>query len=456
MGSVQRRTIYLALQQAVLDCEENDKLLDVLFTRAYSDLPISGFDYLFIAAFFCDDARKITKTCFIDQKNTVPTNNHDFDLLIRTENILFRDGKVKEDLLANQIVISGEINALVDSSYRNFSQIKTIVISPLFILGKFAGGLILASPREAPEIKEYEIEIIEIFTNFVAFSNRLQETQSSLYAITQEVYKMNAKLHQLDKLKDDFVSVASHELRTPMTAIKSYLWMALNKKGAELSGDMKRYLDRSYISVERLISLVNDMLNISRIEGGRVVLNLSEVDLVDFAGEIVEEVKAKADEKKVSVSVIASSMPKVFCDRDKIHEVFLNLVGNSLKFTPEGGKITVDFSLHDPQVKVRISDTGRGLADEDVPKLFLKFGRLDNSYVSIAESGGTGLGLYITKSLVDLHKGTIEATSEGIGKGSQFTFSLPVAGSDLARKLVEETPKETEETKELEKTSVNI
>src|SRR5579872_558993 len=111
-----------------------------------------------------------------------------------------------------------------------------------------------------------EMDFLDSFTNLLAFTYRLQSTQKSLSAITQEVYKMNAKLHYVDKLKDDFVSVASHELRTPMTAIKSFLWMALNRQKENLNPDLKRYLDRAYLSTERLISLVNDMLNISRIE----------------------------------------------------------------------------------------------------------------------------------------------------------------------------------------------
>ena len=127
-------------------------------------------------------------------------------------------------------------------------------------------------------------------------------------------------------------------------------------------------------------------------------------------------------------------------------------MGNSLKFTPEGGKITVSFLASSPYVITKVSDTGRGIAKEDLPRLFAKFGRLDNSYVSVAESSGTGLGLYISRSLVTLHKGSIEVTSEGIGKGACFTFSLPVVGSDLADELAVFAPKETEATKELEKT----
>ena len=146
----------------------------------------------------------------------------------------------------------------------------------------------------------------------------------------------------------------------------------------------------------------------------------------------------------------------MLCDRDKIHEVLLNLIGNSLKFTKAGGTITVDFYEKYPYVFTSIRDTGVGIAPENLSRLFAKFGRLENSYVAVAESGGTGLGLFISKSIVNLHKGQITVQSEGLGKGTTFTFSLPIIGTDITQKLKDEAPKETEETKDLEKTSVNF
>ena len=328
-------------------------------------------------------------------------------------------------------------------SVKEFMREENVsVILPLYVGDENEGILVLGEKKSGEIYSNQDIEVLQIFGPEISVAvqnaKAYEEIRQFNITLTKEIDKAthdlkiaNEKLQELDKLKDDFVSVASHELRTPMTAIKSYLWMALNKRKNELSDDMKRYLDRSYISVERLISLVNDMLNISRIEGGRIALNLSEVDLVSLAREVQDEVLAKANEKKVSVAVEEAEVPKVLADRDKIHEVLLNLVGNSLKFTPEGGKITVSFLASSPYVITKVSDTGRGIAKEDLPRLFAKFGRLDNSYVSVAESSGTGLGLYISRSLVTLHKESIEVTSEGIGKGACFTFSLPVATKEV-------------------------
>jgi len=131
------------------------------------------------------------------------------------------------------------------------------------------------------------------------------------------------------------------------------------------------------------------------------------------------------------------------------------LLGNALKFTPNSGTVTVNFQEKNPYVYVSITDNGVGIPKVDLARLFTKFGRLDNSYVASASSGGTGLGLFISKSLIEIHKGSIIATSEGEGKGTTFTFSLPIVATEIAKKLRAEAPQETADTKDLEKTSVN-
>ncbi len=249
---------------------------------------------------------------------------------------------------------------------------------------------------------------------------------------TSDLQKANSKLKDLDKLKDDFVSIASHELRTPMTAIRSYAWMALHRSDIKLSERMRRYLYRTLISTERLINLVNDLLNISRIEGGKIEVSPIAFDLSSLVKDVAEDVKVKADEKQLKLFVLDHpNLPKVFADPDKVREVLLNLIGNSIKFTYPNGTITVDFFADGQYLEVSIKDTGSGISKEDLGRLFQKFGRLENSYVSMSTSGGTGLGLYISKSLVDLMHGKIWANSEGVDQGAAFTFSLPIASLQI-------------------------
>lgn len=376
----------------------------------------------------------------------------------------------KENLMAeavrsHQILITEDTWDVMKPilSKEESSKIQTIMgtnttfVCPIYASHDKPIGVFLASTRKLKsELSQYEYDMIQIFTDNVGIAIEHALLFSELKVTSNKLAFANTRLQELDKLKDDFVSIASHELRTPMTAIKSFLWMALNKQKDNMSPDLKRYLDHAYVSTERLINLVNDMLNISRIEGGRIALRLSEVDIATFANDICEELAPKAAEKKISLKAVASKLPKVLCDADKIHEVLVNFIGNSLKFTDEGGKIWIDFKLEGEMITVNINDNGRGISAEDMSKLFTKFGRLANSYIKVAESTGTGLGLYITKSLVELHKGQVSAKSDGLDKGSTFSFSLPIVGSKAAESLVENAPKATTETKELEKTTINL
>lgn len=284
------------------------------------------------------------------------------------------------------------------------------------------------------------ILIINFFYN--KKTKDLEEKNKRLMVLTQENERVNqelrnalgmlgqanSRLKELDHLKDDFVSIASHELRTPMTAIRSYAWMALHRSDIPLSKTLEKYLIRVLISTERLINLVNDMLNVSRIEANKIEINPEPIDPLLLIKDIVDEVYySKSQEKTIQFEVLEKQCPKIFADPEKLRQVFLNLVGNSLKFTPDGGKITFNFFTDGKTVEISVSDTGIGISKEDLSKLFHKFSRLDNSYTATATSGGTGLGLYISKSLIELMHGRIKVYSEGARKGSTFVVSLPVA-----------------------------
>lgn len=269
--------------------------------------------------------------------------------------------------------------------------------------------------------------------------NEVQHREK-LEVLTAELQKANNELKALDQMKDELVSIASHELRTPATAIKSYLWMALNKQKDNLNDDLARYISRAYDSSDRLIDLVNDMLSTSRLEGGRIELDLGEHDIVLLTKEYVEELQIKAQERGLTLTLSKpiSPLPLVVVDEEKYAEIIINLIGNALKYT-DRGSINLHFELSDKRSPndpvstqlyawVHITDSGRGINQEDIPRLFKKFEKLEQgSFVRSAEAGGTGLGLYITKGLVELHGGEVWVVSN-LGKGSTFSFSLRVAG----------------------------
>lgn len=339
-------------------------------------------------------------------------------------------------LSQNEVFIFDELE---EGNIKQLFREMGVSISKVLTLNDQIVGLLLLGDKSSGEIySSQDINIINIIAPEVAIAIQNAQSFDKIkkfnITLTKEVQKAttnlknaNARLEELDSLKDDFVSVASHELRTPMTAIRSYAWMALNRPDIPVSEKMKRYLSRVLSSTERLISLVNDMLNVSRIESGRVEITPQEFDITALFSEVFTEIEPKVKERNLHLQMTQDHLPKVFADQDKVHQVLLNLLGNALKFTPNGGLILISF-LNDGQfLEIDIKDSGVGISSDDITRLFQKFSRLDNSYVAAATSGGTGLGLYICKSLVTLMGGKIWANSEGLNKGTTFTFTLPIA-----------------------------
>lgn len=231
-----------------------------------------------------------------------------------------------------------------------------------------------------------------------------------------------------NKMQDDFVSIVSHELRTPLTAIRSYAWMALHRSDMKLSLKLEKYLVRIVISSERMINLVNDLLNISRIEEGRIELHLESVDLISLCKDVLDEVYySKSTDKTIQMTLLEQPMPRALADPERLREVLLNLVGNAVKFSPNESRVTIGFFTDGLTVETFIKDQGPGISKDDLGRLFKKFSRLDNSLTAMSTSGGTGLGLYISKKLIEKMQGRIWATSEGESKGATFSITLPVA-----------------------------
>ena len=294
---------------------------------------------------------------------------------------------------------------------------KFFNLYPLVIRGESIGVIIIC----AKEDKE------PYFSHFGDLAIRLPGViaiaidNAMLY---QKIEQTNIRLKELDKLKDEFVSLASHELRTPMTAIKSYLWMILNKSQTNISPEAKSYLEIAAQETDHLIKLVQNMLTISRIEGQRLELTIESVDLYSIVKQVYDTLKIKAEEKRITFTLLTFPEKLMISgDKEKLSEVFENIVGNALKYTPENGRISVHFTLERNSVAVHVTDSGHGISQEDLAKLFQKFSRLSDAEISKAP--GTGLGLYISKQIVELHKGVINVQSE-VGKGSTFSVVIPL------------------------------
>lgn len=230
----------------------------------------------------------------------------------------------------------------------------------------------------------------------------------------------------LEKSKDEFISITSHELRTPMTIIKSYLWMLGNAKYGKLTDKQLDYLVKAQGGVERMLNMINDTLSASKIDQNALQLRIEELDIRSILESINQDFGVKAQEKGlVFTSKVGEDCRYVYTDRGKLQEMLINLLGNSIKFTSTGWiKLTVEKTADD-FIKFTVNDSGKGIDPENIKRLFHKFGRIDNSYQTVAESGGTGLGLYIVKNLVESMGGAVGVESAGLNKGSTFWFILP-------------------------------
>lgn len=246
------------------------------------------------------------------------------------------------------------------------------------------------------------------------------------YAI--ELEKANEELRKIDEMKSEFVSVASHELRTPLAAIKNAIQLILKGKTGEINENQTKFLSMAERNINRLTSILNSLLDLSRIESKKIEIKFEELDLRSSIEFILSSLKPQADGKFIQLKMeIPEELPFVYGDREKVEQILTNLVGNAIKFTPEGGKISAlakPFEDEGNMVAISVKDSGIGIPEDQLDKIFEKFHQVEDSLRRSIT--GTGLGLAITKGLVEAHHGRIWVESE-VEKGSTFTFTLPMS-----------------------------
>jgi signal transduction histidine kinase len=226
----------------------------------------------------------------------------------------------------------------------------------------------------------------------------------------------------IDRMKTEFISVASHELRTPMTSIKGSIDLVLGNFAGPITSETRELLEIAHKSCDRLIRLINDILDLAKIEAGQIKLKWVPLDLSDLVERSIRGIKSYADQAGVKITFVRpQTAATVAADKDRIEQVVTNLLSNAVKFSPENGEITVDVSINADCIGCMVADRGCGIAEQDLEKVFGKFQQVGES----SRKGGTGLGLAIAQRLVLEHGGKIWVESR-INEGSRFIFTIPV------------------------------
>ncbi|MEB3197523.1 MAG: MASE1 domain-containing protein [Candidatus Sericytochromatia bacterium] len=262
-------------------------------------------------------------------------------------------------------------------------------------------------------------------TELKAAEAHIQALNAQLAAQVEHLRTANMRLRELDTLKSNFVSSVSHELRTPLTSIKGYAEFLEDGLAGALTPEQQAFLSQIQSSTTRLERLVDDLLDFARMDAGTFSLRLDTVDLRHTLARAAESLQPLIGEARLSLETQAPDTPLlVRMDAQRIEQVLINLLNNAVKFTPPGGKIRIELRQENTQARCEVSDTGPGVAEADLPRLFRRFSQIDGRGI------GTGLGLSISQALVVAHGGEMGVRSE-LGQGSTFWFNLPLAGPSL-------------------------
>jgi signal transduction histidine kinase len=264
--------------------------------------------------------------------------------------------------------------------------------------------------------------LADLIVNFFSQNRQLLAEIEERKKAEEDLKENMLKLRELDEMKSDFVSTVSHELRTPLTVIKEGIDLVLSRALGQVNPQQEECLGMAGRNIDRLNKLITNVLDISKIEAGITGFSGEKVELPPLLKNIVEPFQPVSARKGLKLKLLCEELPAIHADPDKIVQILSNLLNNAFKFTQHGG-VTVSARPYLDFVEISVADTGPGIAEEDLRKLFSKFSQVGNRYER--PSGGTGLGLYITRNLVELMGGRIRAESEA-GQGTKFIFTLPV------------------------------
>ena len=308
---------------------------------------------------------------------------------------------------------------------------RMAVCLPLEGGGRIAGAVQIGF-RALRSLDPAELRRLSMIADHIASAAEAERLARESDARLAEIQRVSTVLEEIDRMKGDFLSMISHELRTPLTAIIGYTDLLLRQIHGTLTDRQAHHQQAVKKAANRLLALINDLLDLNRLEGGHVVLNLDDVSLIEAVRRAVSQVGSTAEQREVELRLdVPMSSVAVHADPDRLQQILVNLLDNALKFTPPHGTVTVRVDQTDEQVAVSVVDTGVGVPPDQLDRIWDRFHQADSS--TRRQFGGTGLGLAIVRHLVELHAGSVSVASEGRNQGSTFSFTLPVAHTATAR-----------------------
>ena len=314
------------------------------------------------------------------------------------------------------------IDGKIEENLKNTSsRIMVIAVISLFI--GFIGSFILAGMMVSP-IKKLSRGAEQIGQGKLDYHITVRR-KDELGKLAREFNNMAVRLKELDEMKKDFVSSVTHELRSPLTSMKMYIGLLAKGAGGKLTDKQTEYTEVIKRSANRLARFIDDLLDIAKLEKGKMQVNKEPFKLLTSVHEIMELMKPQAEAKEISLNVdTRAEVSQINADPERINQVITNLLSNAVKFTPKGGNITVKIVERPQELEVSVIDNGMGIPKESLGRIFEKFEQVKGASDNIAGQKGTGLGLAIVKYIVEAHGGKIRVESE-LKKGSAFIFTLP-------------------------------
>lgn len=343
------------------------------------------------------------------------------------------------------IIVVEELKAAYYQEYKYIidmmDEVGIALTVPMNLKDEMVGLLVLGYKESGDMYNQEDLKTLTVIgsQSAMAIKNAQLYEESKLFTLklqdeverqTKELKQANEDLKKLDKAKSDFISIASHQLRTPLTAIKGFSSMILEGSYGRVSSTLKDKVQKIFESAERLVRLVNDLLDLTHIEGGKIQFQFEKTDIGKMIQGVVDELSIQADRKGLKLSFTDPGNVFVWADESKLRQVLMNLIDNAVKYSFKGS-VTVSLEQKDNQINVAVKDTGIGMSLEEMDSLFQKFVRSPKA--THLHTEGSGIGLYVAKKLIEEHQGTIWGESRGEGEGSTFHVSLPEYNEKVAQ-----------------------